>query len=705
MPTLGFVVERYLSIRDFVKESFWYLKLSVKRKVDDVEIEIAFNWERDRFYAEEPVKVLHEMAEMESKGVAVVKTVTASKKTKRKPLPLTTVSMQKLATSKLRMSSDVVMKIAEKLYTSGFISYPRTETDVFDKTIDLKRLIANLTEFPEPTVRNFVDKMNTGEAFERPRAGGHNDNAHPPIHPVKPPHNLTEQEFKIYNLVARHFLACCAKDALGEGTKIIIQYGAEEFSVNGTVVIEKNYLEVYPYERWDDNTLPKFGKGEEFKPAEFSVKKGETVPPQLLTESDLIGLMEKNSIGTDSTIHEHIKTIQERKYAFKQGMSFKPSNLGVSLVECYQSLGLKIDLTKPHLRAEMEKDMALVAKGTLTKENVILKYQTLMGEIYSEVDQKKELFVSSLGKYIEENKNLNSERADPDDDNPGDNGDEGGPPGAPGGERSRVSDEKAIFQSVDKATMMRVCDCPHCETGKIVIKKKNAGGYFLACTGYPHCQAAGSLPLEIESADLTSTKCKSCSSSVKEIYKLKVTFHEKSNRPSQQCIMCSEKFTNYRFEVKIKTGNGPAPSPNLATQPYRPYNQDKASSMQAAYNNPSHRSNSVVQNPTRDMSHLTCYRCQQPGHISTNCPQPASASVSHALICNKCKEPGHLAHNCPKNGGGGNTTGYTKQDKNNVGGQTSNGGNRDKSNIECYNCKNKGHYSTECPNPRKKADK
>jgi DNA topoisomerase III len=87
----------------------------------------------------------------------------------------------------------------------------------------------------------------------------------------------------------------------------------------------------------------------------LKLDKGKTQAPAPLTESDLIAKMDQNGIGTDATIHEHIKTVQERGYAMKQGIYILPCQLGVSLVSTYQRIG--IDLYKPYLRAKMELDM------------------------------------------------------------------------------------------------------------------------------------------------------------------------------------------------------------------------------------------------------------------------------------------------------------------------------------------------------------
>jgi len=83
---------------------------------------------------------------------------------------------------------------------------------------------------------------------------------------------------------------------------------------------------------------------------------GETTPPPLLHEADLIALMDKHGIGTDATHAEHIETIKSRNYVGVQGDgSFVPGELGMGLVEGYDSMGY--ELSKPKLRAELEADL------------------------------------------------------------------------------------------------------------------------------------------------------------------------------------------------------------------------------------------------------------------------------------------------------------------------------------------------------------
>ena len=149
--------------------------------------------------------------------------------------------------------------------------------------------------------------------FNRPRNGKKNDKAHPPIHPTQYAGNLVGDEKRVYEFVTRRFLASCSKDAEGQETSIEVFCGGEYFSATGKIiskdtshlanpfqgliVLERNYLEVYPYDKWSGKYLPDFFEGEQFMPTVCELRDGQTTSPSLLTEADLVGLMDKNGIG------------------------------------------------------------------------------------------------------------------------------------------------------------------------------------------------------------------------------------------------------------------------------------------------------------------------------------------------------------------------------------------------------------------------
>ena len=168
-------------------------------------------------------------------------------------------------------------------------------------------------------------------AFRQPRAGHNNDQAHPPIHPVNyvAPTALKHDDARVYEFITRRFLGCCSEDAKGETTKVSLAWGPESFHASGLLVLQRNYLDVYTYDRWESSQqLPTFRVGEEFEPMEANMSDGETTPPGYLTEPELIALMDANGIGTDATMAEHIATIKDREYVMTQSRSGARSGSG-----------------------------------------------------------------------------------------------------------------------------------------------------------------------------------------------------------------------------------------------------------------------------------------------------------------------------------------------------------------------------------------
>lgn len=144
-------------------------------------------------------------------------------------------------------------------------------------------------------------------------------------------------EARVYEFIVRHFLACVSQDALGQETVVDIDIAQEKFSASGLMIIARNYLDVYPYDKWSAKVwleslthsnvtcetssrtsgppcscclfvikplinvvlqvIPVFEQDSQFQPSAIEMVDGQTSPPQLLTEADLISLMEKHGIG------------------------------------------------------------------------------------------------------------------------------------------------------------------------------------------------------------------------------------------------------------------------------------------------------------------------------------------------------------------------------------------------------------------------
>lgn len=387
-PTMGFVINRYLEVVNFRPQPFWYIAVNDKRE----DIPVSFNWKRHRLFNEHACLAFYSKI-MEVPKARVI-SVNGKPKSNWRPEPMYTTSMEKLASNKLRISAKEALDIAEKLYTQGFISYPRTETNIFPQGMNLNSIVEQQVNHPQwgSFARRILD-----EGGARPRQGKKTDNAHPPIHPTKFANSLSGREAQMYELITRHFLACVSKDAQGLETVITIDMNGEEFSANGLVILERNYLDVYPYFNWNAKKLPKYYANEEFVPLSVMMNEGKTTPPKLLTESELIALMEKHGIGTDATHATHIDTIQQRNYVKKlpRNARFCPTKLGLALYDGYHSMQFT-HLIKPELRSRLEKDLVQIAENRRGARDVAHQYIEEHKNIFRVIDRDQQKLITAF---------------------------------------------------------------------------------------------------------------------------------------------------------------------------------------------------------------------------------------------------------------------------------------------------------------------
>lgn len=470
-PTLGFVVERFLAIERFQSEPYWKLKVLDVRN----DISVEFRWDRVRLFEELPCQIFLEMC-LEN-PLATVITVNSKPKSKWRPLPLDTIELEKQGSRKLRLNAKETMKIAEKLYTQGLISYPRTETNIFPKELNL-----------QPLVSQHVDSPIWGQFAQRllqngisPRQGKKSDQAHPPIHPTKYSSSLQGNEAKVYEFIVRHFLACLSQNAEGQETVVEIDIAGEKFITNGLHIIAKNYLEIYIYEKWSDKEIHRYREGEKFKPTSIEMLQEETSPPKLLTEADLIALMDKHGIGTDATHAEHIDTIKSRQYVgLADGQHFMPSKLGIGLVMGYDNMGYP--MSKPNLRAELEKDLKLICDGQkdpkIVLQNQIAKYR----DVFKVAMEKANLLDNAIAEYLDE-------------------------------QPSQVQESEIVTPSED----ITILKCPKCGSNMVLKDRRQGAGKYIGCMGFPACNNAIWLPQSIEDVTVLEETCTECPGNMRKM--------------------------------------------------------------------------------------------------------------------------------------------------------------------------------------------
>ncbi|OAG31629.1 DNA topoisomerase III [Nematocida displodere] len=378
VPTLGFVCEREEAIEDFIEEDNWTLDAEVFSK--DKKRAAMFHWARGKIFDDQYVSLKYESIKNQEMTVTKIE---KKKVQKSRPYPLRTVELQKFFARKggAISNSHELMKIAETLYTSGYISYPRTETDAFPESFNFQEPLNRLKQ--DKVLGEYAAKLSPSP----PPKGKNNDQAHSPIYPMKDGSLLKGKERAIYEYIARRFLAGYSKNAEGEEELIECTVLEEVFTKKTLAVTAKNYLEVFIYETWGDKDTRSLGlKHGDVVTWSPAIKESHTETPSLLTEAELIAKMDANGIGTDATIHDHIQRIKEREYieAIDKN-SLKSTWIGRSLIKGYKKIGLEV--SDSSLRKEFEVSLKKVCQGSLTPQRLIEKEVQMYAAIYKTFDE------------------------------------------------------------------------------------------------------------------------------------------------------------------------------------------------------------------------------------------------------------------------------------------------------------------------------
>ncbi|KAK7353702.1 hypothetical protein VNO80_19153 [Phaseolus coccineus] len=597
-PTLGFVVERYWEIQAHEPEEFWSINCAHE---SDGRI-AKFSWMRGHLFDYTCAVIIYEMCVEEP--TATVTNVRQQEKPKYPPHPLNTIELEKRASRYFRMSSEHTMKVAEELYQAGFISYPRTETDNFSSRTDLHTIVQEQRGHPEWGVyaQRLLDP-GTG-LWRNPRGGGHDDKAHPPIHPTKfstGESGWSQDHRKLYELVVRHFLACVSKPAVGAETTVEIDIAGELFSACGRVILEKNYLDVYHYESWGGSLIPTYTIGQQFIPTTLILDSGVTRPPPLLSEADLLSCMDKEGIGTDATMHDHIKKLLDRFYATKDANTrFTPTNLGEALVMGYDDMGYK--LWKPYLRAVMERDMKFVSEGNKSKADVLATSLQLMEACFLDARLNKVKLLEAMAIFFERS-------------------------GRSGNEELHAMGEV-------------VRRCGLCQESDMVLRKNRDGNFMVGCLGYPQCRNAVWLPGSLSEAVVTTNTCNICTPG--PVYLIQFKFRQLEIPPNYSvnhlgCIGGCDEILSQLTEICGRGSRMPArprgPTAPTSNAHHTNPRQPTAPTSNAHHTNPRQR---------------PCMNCQETGHSSNDCPL-RSGNVRHrgtsehdgeaSVSCSSCGTP------------------------------------------------------------------
>lgn len=353
------------------------------------------------------------------------------------PAPFNTTSFLAAASS-LGFSASSAMHAAESLYMDGYISYPRTDNTHYPPTLDLRGVLMTLQA---GELRPLASKL-LEEPQLKPTAGKKKATDHPPIYPTASPAKgaLDDRAQRLYELVARRFMATLAPPARFENMRATVEVTDEEFVAKGERLLYAGWLEFYPYARRKEVSLPELLHGETLPVLEFKFLDKETQPPPRYGQGSLIIEMEKLGLGTKATRHSIIQNLYDRMYI--TGDPVTPTKLGMAMAESLKKHAATI--ATPRMTAELEEDMDNIAEGRMERRAV--------------VDKSRQVLVGTMATIQEHKEDI----------------------------------AQVVWAGIAGDSV--VGTCPECGNELMVKKARKTGKRFIGCGGYPDCTVTYSLP-------------------------------------------------------------------------------------------------------------------------------------------------------------------------------------------------------------------
>ena len=440
-PTLALIVDREREIAQFESEPYWEVFIDLSTDGESFHAK----HQTDRFRDKATV-----IAACQNIGESVtVITFTEAERVDAPPPPFNTTEFI-AAASALGISASRAMDTAERLYTAGWISYPRTDNTIYPNELDL-RLTVNM-------FRSGPFAKNARLLLQQQRLvatrGKKQTTDHPPIYPTMraTPSDLDPQHWKIYELVVRRFFATLSASARWRTKKVKLESNGELFKATGLELAYQGWRYHYPYAQTQERYLPDLRKGAVLTITDKQMVEKETQPPQRWGQGKLIKKMEELGLGTKSTRHEIITKLAQRGYVDVSPL--RPTGIACSVTQSLERYAPTI--TKPEMTRLLEEEMEKITAGALSKEFVVDNSRELLDSVLNTLDER----------YQEISKSLQT------------------------GLRGDAT----------------IGTCPQC-TSDLVVRRSKRGGRFVGCSGYPNCTFGLPLP-KSGRLRVTARKCK-----------------------------------------------------------------------------------------------------------------------------------------------------------------------------------------------------
>lgn len=480
-PALKIIVDREKEIKAFKSVPFWQIELNGTVNKSDITA-----WHiKDKFWDKK--KADEVMKNVKGKKQGSVSKIEKKQFKQLPPFPFDLTALQVEAYRVFKIQPKETLSIAQELYTSGYISYPRTSSNQLPVKIGYPKIISLLKKqdkYKELCAKLLKTKLN-------PNNGKKTDPAHPAIYPTGIVPELEERTAKIYDLITRRFMATFGKDALRETMKINIDVNKEIFVAKGTRTVEKGWFIYYgDYVRLEEEELPKVKEKDIVNIKKITLHDKETQPPKHYTPASIIKALEFRGLGTKSTRASIIDTLFQRHYVHGH-KSIEATSLGINTIGTLEKFVPKI--IDEALTRHFEQEMEEIREGK-KKKSIVL-------------EEAKEDIIKVIKDFRKHEKEVGE------------------------------SLKKAHWQA--KETMNLIGNCPNCKEGNLTMRRGKHGS-FASCSSYPKCKTIISLPSNalLKSANKT---CETCG------YPM-VTAIKKRKRPQDFCI--NPKCTSKHVEGK-----------------------------------------------------------------------------------------------------------------------------------------------------------
>lgn len=445
-PTLALIAARERERRAFIPEPYWELEATLQNGEP-------FNVRHatERFKEEAAVREAYENL-AETATVTEVKQKSAS----RPPTtPFNTTSFLTAAAS-IGFAPSRAARLAEDLYTDGYISYPRTDNTVYPRSLDLREVLGFLKRVEG--VGQHAEKLLAKDKLS-PTRGKKETTDHPPIYPTgyASKKALRDDQWKIYQLVVRRFLATLMGPAKTLRTTLRFDSGGETLTTGGTVVTEEGWLGAYPYSRRADEEIPNLSEGEVVKVVSAEILAKETPPPGRYGAGRLINVMEDLGLGTKATRPNIIQNLYDRGYVHDDPLI--PTEKGIKVAQALTDFASEI--ASHEMTAELEKSMDAISEGKISKENVVDESRDVLRRVYEHLQNSETEFADIVWEGIRTDETLGK--------------------------------------------------CPVSGHDLIIRRNRKSRKRFVGCSGYPDCTVTYPLPQRGEIIPLGTT-CDACGS-------------------------------------------------------------------------------------------------------------------------------------------------------------------------------------------------